>query len=462
MAVLKLDIRKDHKNELGESSIIVKYNATGEKSPLRISTGVYVNKDFFTNGVITDPSIPAAARKERQSQIDDIKKRVEHVRDSFREEGIDQPLGRDIKARYDELYNQRKEEPEEPESPAPVQLSPFETLDLLIEESENGKRRSKSGDKVVYGTLKNYKSARAILQTFVKETGYKLDKWEDFTYDDFYLKFTDFCFDTQKYYDNNTGRYVKNIRTFLNYALEKKFIPNKIYDKRWIVWKEENVDSFVLYPDELKIISRLTDDELKTIKNGIRTRDLFIVGCLTCVRVSDLMRLGDYLTRIGDDYYFKYSQTKTQNNVGNKVHPLGTAIINKYLSTEEGFPSITDVTYNKDLKEFGRFVKRYMINNKAKFKTQGKELQDWESAFSKARRRRGKVVKTEKIPFEKVFTTHLMRRTGITSLFIAGLKPHEIMKISGHKTIGELQKYEKVADRFINKSSNEAWDKLLM
>lgn len=463
MAKPKLTLRAGYTNKDGESPVILIYRAKGEKDFMRKTTGIFCKKGFLINNIISDPDLHPKIRNDRQEVLDIFLKRVKKiVKHLNEEEGIHQPEWRMVDRKYGELYDPKPEEVEEMISvPAKVQnLLPMESFQKFIDDSVNGIRRTKKGGMIAKDTVKNYRSTKLILNKFIAHTKYDFNKWENINYT-FYCRFTDYCFNVLNHFDNNVGKYVKQIRTWLTWAEEEGIIQKKPYNSKWIVWKENSVDSLVLYPDELKVLGRLPEKKFSGIPNGIRTRDLFLLGCLTCVRVSDIHKLEkEYIQKINGSYYFNYSDEKTGGEAGTEVAPVGQKIIEKYLNTEEGFPKISDVHFNRDLKQFGKFLKRYFIKHKKELAEEKLILQDWENSFKKARRKRGKVVEVQEVDRDQ-FTSHLMRRTGITSLAIAGLTKDEIKKVSGHKTDSELDKYIKIADRFRNPNIKNAWASIL-
>ena len=463
MSKPKFTLRPGYKNSAGESPVILTYRAKGEKDFMRKTTGIFCKKDFLLHNVISDPGLHFNIRKERQEVLDVMMKRVKKIIRYFEEEeGILYPEWRRVEQQYEKLYNPKAEN-ERITVPALLvvkKLTPMESFQKFIDDSANGVRRTKKGGKLAKDTLKNYRSTNYILKKFIAHTKYDLSNWENINYE-FYCRFTDYCFDVLGHFDNNVGKYVKQLRAWLTWALEEGIIDKKPYNSKWIVWKEESVDSLVLYPDELKVTGRLAEKKFAGIPNGIRTRDLFVVGCLTCVRVSDLDKLvTEFLHKFNGAYYLRYSDNKTNGEAGTEIAPVGARIIDKYMATGEGLPKISDVQLNRDLKIFGRFLKRYFIKHREELVKEGLVLQDWESPFRKQRRRRGEVVIVEDVDRDQ-FTSHLMRRTGITSLAIAGLTKDEIKKVSGHKSDKELDKYIKVADRFRNTNIKKAWEAIM-
>lgn len=465
MAEPKPILRKKPLNPEGECAIQITYRKKGELVPLKISTGVYVKEENFKNGLIIEPDF--TSRQAKQKEVNSFVIRLNKIIREFQEAGIMEPGAKEVKERFSELYEKKEGLKEIENAQASAEkslrkLKPLLAFEKFIEVSESGERRKQRGGKLRKSSIAMYKAAKSTVEKFVEETDYDLSRWENLN-EAFYYAFTDFCFDKLNLYDNTTGKYVKQLRTWLNWCCAKEITPKKLYTSNWVVWAEEETESLVLWPDELKVIARLPDSTFNLIKHGTRTRDLFLMGCLTCVRVSDLWKLekdGGYIEKRNNSFYFSYDQTKTDGNAGVEIAPVGVKILNKYYDTEEGFPKISDPQFNRDLKEFGRFMKRYFIKKRKELEKEGLVLQDWAAPFNKRRRKRGEVVKIEKVPREK-FTSHLMRRTGITSLAIAGLNNDEIKKVSGHVKDKELEKYKKIADRFRSKTISKAWASIL-
>ena len=465
MAAPKLSIRKDRKNEAGECMVIARYRAKGESSPLRLSTEIYIQENYFQDGVINGYDLHT--RRLKQKELDDFLIRLNGIIDGYKKEGILEPTGKQVKERYDDLYSTKKEETTTPViEPIKVKLSPFEAFEKYINDSDTGVRLL-DGKHISNGTLKNYKSAKNILEGFIEEkmkeetesNPFNL-KWEHINYQ-FYLNFCNYCWYDLNHFDNNLGKYITRLRAFLNYCVDEEIIEKPIYNKKkWIIYKEKDVDSMVLLPHEIFALDELTKQDLKGCIKGFETKNLLMLSIFTCLRVSDLMLLNKYCFKeSAGQYTLDLSQVKTSGRV--KSIPL-PKIANKYIKwvLSEDFKKVSDQYYNRNLKHLGKWFKRFMIKNQDTFLKKDYILSvDWNEKFRRIRfRKKAKV--EELVDIENMFTTHMGRRSGITMYLIKGYQNAMVQAISGHSSAEQMLDYERHIQRFIGRDTTELFKKL--
>lgn len=316
----------------------------------------------------------------------------------------------------------------------------------FIKESEDGDRVTKKGKRIKVLTIKSYKQVQNIILEFEKKTGYDLN-WKNIN-DKFYLKLTNYLFDELDYYDNGVGTVVKVLKTFLNWAVDEGIIKSRLYTSNWIKW-EEQIDIVVLYPDELNLLFNLEapTDRLQ------RTKDIFLAGCMTCLRVTNLLGV-DKVDLTGNK--LKVIAVKSDKPIHLEVPPLLMQIFKKY---DNMLPEISQAQFNTALKDLAKWLGEYIRTNRKSLK-QGFIGNDWGKKFIKTRYKRGEPIRVQK-EMSEMITSHTMRRTGITSLLMMGLSEIEVKSISGHSISSEdFAKYVKIAEQFINKKSTEAWSKI--
>ncbi len=155
----------------------------------------------------------------------------------------------------------------------------FNTLDLYIEEKKS---------KVSTDQIKDYKSLKKHLTNFKKHSS------QPVTFRNlnlkFYNEFMDYLFykaekpnGTVGLLTNSAGKVVRLLKGFVNYQIAKGTIP--AIDLTHFKVVEEETDAIYLGENELAKIYNLNlsdDKELEEI------RDIFIVGCFTGLRYSDL------------------------------------------------------------------------------------------------------------------------------------------------------------------------------
>lgn len=328
----------------------------------------------------------------------------------------------------------------------------LEAFQLFIDYSENGERTTKKGKKLSGWTIKKYKVAKNLLDRFAKETKYPLS-WSNIN-DTFYTKFTNYCWYNLNHYDNNVGTALSSICAFLNWAVEKQIIQDKKYNSKWVIWKENETDALVLYPDEIQALYEMPIEE----KRLDRARDNYIFGCLTCLRSANLLTLTESdLNIVGNSWYINPVQAKTDKTLWIKLHTIAIAIIQKYRGQHKTLLHSTLYrSYNTNLKEVAKLFKEHLAKDENKHLT----TNEWNKPFTRIRYKQGQPIKIE-MDITKMLTPHTERSTGITNLLMMGMREFEVKKISGHaKSSSAFGKYVRIAQRFIDSKSDEAWDKI--
>jgi integrase len=161
---------------------------------------------------------------------------------------------------------------------------------------------------------------------------------------------------------------------------------------------------------------------LKTQPRLDRVRDLFIIGCYTGLRFSDLKQLKDEnltdnRTRI------RIRTEKTGELVIIPLHPFVKAILRKH----NGIPpeALTNQKMNDYLKEIGEWagIDETVVLH-----------------FTKGGQR-----VTETYKKYQLITTHTARRSFATNAYLQDVPTISIMKITGHRTEKSFMKYIKIS-----------------
>ncbi len=292
-----------------------------------------------------------------------------------------------------------------------------------IERCKNGRlNHAKTGKPLTTGTIRSYQTTLFNIERYIADTR----KIVDFdTIDlDFYASFGEYLAnytneDTgkQKQSLNTIGKHIKVIKSILNEATEQGINKNLAFKSRKFLAISEDADTVYLADWELQQLAELdlTDNtRLEVI------RDLFLIGCSTGLRFSDLSTLtpkqinGNMIT---------LTQIKTGKPVIIPVHELVNEILNKY---EGKLPEArSNQKTNEYLKEVCKLTKG--LN----------------SMVSVSSTKGGEMV-TETIAKWQLVTTHTARRSFATNEYLAGTPSLTIMAITGHKTEKSFLKYIKV------------------
>jgi integrase len=208
----------------------------------------------------------------------------------------------------------------------------------------------------------------------------------------------------------------------MNEATERGY--NKKLDFRGRRFKRlhEQVYSIYLNEEELGKIWRL---DLSEKPNLERVRDLFMIGCYTGLRYSDLIRIrSENIVKENGSSYLSILTQKTSQQVIIPLKPIVLEILSKYGGS---IPKpLTNQKMNKYLKVIGRMadISQLIPVEKTKGGIRTKEL----------------------VPKYELIRTHTCRKSFATNAFRSGLPTLAIMKITGHKTETQFYKYVRISE----------------
>lgn len=196
-----------------------------------------------------------------------------------------------------------------------------------------------------------------------------------------------------------------------------------------------DVDSVYLTEDELNKIYALKIDEefvkryhesseysgLQTrIESYQLTKDLFLIGAYTGLRLSDFKRIKP--ENIADDKLTIIAE-KTKQKVVIPMHPIVKAIL------ADGFDFERQLSDQK--------IRLYI-------KTICKDVGI--TQILEVRRSTMRGVKVERIPKWKLVGTHTARRSFATNAYLGGVPTLAIMKITGHTKESTFMKYIRISE----------------
>ena len=353
-------------------------------------------------------------------------------------------LARDVKDAHRNLINNKL-------APTPLKLK--DALNKTNFKEDYGK--SNDFLKFVHGlteepnrklsTMKQWKQTLKKLVDFKKDTKTEVDF--DTIDMDFYSKFISYLNNkgyskvTQKkgeqkkivrldYSKNTIGGFIKNIKIFMNEAVDRNLTTNLQYRNKKFKVMEEQVDKIYLSQSELLKFNQL---KLQTTYQKLdKVRDIFIVACYTGLRFSDLIQVKPE-NIINNGTQIKIKTEKTGELVIIPLHKFVKEIIKKYDGSLP--PAISNQPMNKYLKEIA-------------------ELAELNETVKIAITRGGK---TENEIYKKsdLVTTHTARRSFATNAYLMDVPTISIMKITGHRTEKSFMKYIRISqEENANKLTN--------
>lgn len=310
----------------------------------------------------------------------------------------------------------------------------FAYLDKFIEDAKS-RIVEKTGKPFTYNTIKGYTSLKNVLIEFKNHNRkYRKLDFKDFDLD-FYFDFQKFLTEQKTMAVNTIGARIKNLKSVLNHAAEHDVNTYTDFRKKRFRVLKEQTDAIYLTLEDLKDIERI---DLTNKPHLDRVRDLFLIGCWTGVRFSDLKQIRQ--ERIEKDEHGEFIEItaqKTGNDVSIPILPTVRRIIDKY---NGDLPKpLSNQKMNDYLKEVG-------------------ELAGLNSQESKTLTKGGLRVTKTQSKFELV-TTHTARRSFCTNNYLAGMDSISIMAISGHKSEREFLGYIKVTPREHANKIRAFWNK---
>ena len=237
------------------------------------------------------------------------------------------------------------------------------------------------------------------------------------------------------------------LKAFFRYLEIEKGYSNISFYKLFHTPKFES-PIIVLDEEKLKFLIWDLDFDQSLEPHLKSTKDVFVVGCTIGLRYSDLIALnGRNIERSGQSIYIVTTSKKTNTETRIKIPTYIHNIISTYQSRNSLLPVVSLNTFNYNLKQIG-------------------ELAGWTYEVGKSRVYDGvrKEIKTNKghnYRFCDLLSSHVMRKTAITTLLVLGMPEPLVRKISGHAPNSkEFYRYVKYSQSFFDQETDKVFDKL--
>lgn len=272
------------------------------------------------------------------------------------------------------------------------------------------------------GTKVRYQNIRNILERFEIAKNYPLT----FNRIDakFHAEFTDYSLNTLKHVNNTYLRNLTFFKTFMNWAIDRKYTYNEkfkkfnIDDSKKHIIKETVTSQIALNIDDL---NKIMSHTFKT-KSLERVRDVFVFACVTGMRFGELSLISK--SNVNETHIV----LKEEKGVFKDPRNIPLTTLSKYILTKYDYelPLIANQKQNKYLKD--AFQEMEFLKKIEKATNRGREVERTEDFF-----------------YNRI-TTHTARRTFITMMKRKGVSDKLIAKATGHKDMATLNKYYQVDD----------------
>ena len=340
-----------------------------------------------------------------------IKKQLDRYSSFFTEivnrfKNINEELTTDIlKQRFDEEFKRKT-----------IKDDFLRIYQQFLKEKEN----DYTGNSISNSTLKRYKCNLNLLLEFQRDYKVKitLGKFDEKVFN----KFLKYCIEEKKHSANTIHRNIGLLKTFLGWALNKKYT----YNNDFINFQKPpkfRTDEIALNYQQ---VDEIYNHDFSKNKRLERVRDLFVLGCVTGLRFGNYSRITK--DDIDGDFIRVIDMKSKSKNLAIPLNSISRSILEKY---DYELPSISNQKMNKFIKEV--FQELEFTDEIKKTMKYGDELVEKKSEFYKrisshtARRSFITIMKNKRVP-DKV----IMSYTGHTSLevFNAYYRPSEEDKIN--------------------------------
>lgn len=250
-----------------------------------------------------------------------------------------------------------------------------------------------------------------------------------------------------EYMVTSINKYLVSFRAFVGYAYTDGVHNNDrammFFSKRKIEEKDKAVEIY-LTSEELQALYEMPLSGLKD-----QVRDVFLVGCYTCQRVSDYTNLSPdcFTTTSKGTKIIRFVQQKTRTEVMIPIMSNNLqSICEKY---NYRIPKIVDQIINRYIKDILTELSKTVPTLAKKVPTvltmkQRKKMEDGEAVYEKNSKGQYVVTRANSV------TTHTARRSGITNMYLSHkFSIVQMMHVSGHKTQKTFMDYIKLSSEEI-------------
>jgi len=226
---------------------------------------------------------------------------------------------------------------------------------------------------------------------------------------------------------NTAGSRLKMIRSYGNWLLANSLLKDVSF--RLVKKPTNKTDIVTLSVEQINYLFSL---DLSHSRRLEAVRDLYCLNSNLGLRFSDLHGLTPANFKDG---FMVVRTRKTDNVVRVPLNPMARLILEKY---DYKLPKISNVKFNKYIKEVGEVAKFDSLHEVHTFKRGVKER--------------------HLVPLKDLMTSHQCRRNFCTNCLRLGLSPSLTQKLSGHSSYAVFAKYISVADEYLASEFNKVWE----
>lgn len=341
------------------------------------------------------------------------------------------------KARLEEEHTRQEQERLIQEGIEAEKAKIWNYLSRFCADIKSGKRLY-GNDRYSTGTVKSWHSFMRLYDDFDKKHQYT---WE-MVNREFTARFLAYM-EKHNYMITAQNKYLVTFRALVGYAYTDGVHNNnratQCFSKKKIDEKDKAAEIY-LTSAELQALYEMPLTGLQE-----QVRDIFLVGCYTCQRVSDYNNISpdSFTTTAKGTPIIRLTQQKTHTEVKIPImNPNLQAICEKY---GYNLPSVVDVILNRYIKEILKELSETVPSLAVKVRTKltmKQRKQEDDGRITVERNSKGEVM----MPRYNCVTTHTARRSGITNMYLTHKYTIlQMMHVSGHKTQKTFMDYIKLS-----------------
>ncbi len=303
--------------------------------------------------------------------------------------------------------------------------------DFIESRQSGGRLRSKIARRFKPSTVQVYKNTYNRLKGFQIKRNKEIDfQTIDF---DFYNEFMEYLTRDLNLSTNTIGKDIKTLKTVLNDATDRGFNNNLSFKSKSFMRPTEKSEKIYLNRQEILEMSNLNLGDRSDLENA---RYLFLIGCYTGLRYSDLSRLTIDHFKSGNTIEIKLYKTEKPTIIPRRQE------LNKLIESHNWVLPVYQKNnkINLLLKEIGKLMPSLQIINHTSITKGGLKIEE------------------NKKKWEHL-ECHTARRSFATNEYLDGIDPIVIMAITAHQSLKDFMGYLKIDGRDKAMILQENWDK---
>lgn len=372
---------------------------------LKYSFGQFVNpKDWNSNKEIVKNK--EATTKDGKFLLNALLKNLKEVCEKTYNESLANgiPAPEVLKAALEDFINQNHADNVGNDN----KPSLFKLIDRFINGEIKNRGKEKSDN-----TIKTYITCKKHLHDFQAKRKMTLD-FDDITLD-FYYNYVSFL----KHRDISTnaiGKDISIIKVFMGEAVDLAYTNNIQFKHKKFFVTREDAENVYLTEKELNVLYHC----VMPTKIMEEQRDLFIIGAMTGLRLSDYSNIKiDNIVDMDGEKFIKMIAKKTKGLVIIPCNLVVLDILKKYDHKKNKVPSsVSDQYFNRLLKE---------------------------ACEAAGLKETGRLAKAPELQLYKCVSSHTARRSFATNMYLQGFPTIDLMRITGHTTERSFMKYIKMS-----------------